>query len=175
MTAPPDATTRVVAERCPAPPATWLWEGVIAGLVGAATIALWFLLLDTIQGHPLYTPTLLGSALFRPGAGLPSPGGFVISFEMVLLYTGIHWLAFCIVGVAVSRLLELATRKPHIGFAIVLLFVVFQFGFIAAAMILEEPVLRALGWVEVLWANLLAAATTGTYLWSWHPNVTIPP
>ena len=42
-------------------------EGIIAGIIGAATIAIWVLILDTINGHPLYTPTLLGTALFGRG------------------------------------------------------------------------------------------------------------
>ena len=45
-------------------------EGFVAGLIGAATIAVWFLILDMIQGRPLYTPTVLGTALFRGSAGL---------------------------------------------------------------------------------------------------------
>ena len=32
-----------------------LADGTIAGLIGAATIALWFLLVDTLRGHPLYS------------------------------------------------------------------------------------------------------------------------
>ena len=43
-------------------------EGLIAGLVGAATVAIWFLIIDTIQGRPLYTPAVLGAALFHRGA-----------------------------------------------------------------------------------------------------------
>ena len=37
----------------------------MAGLIGAAVVALWFLALDWIQGEPLRTPELLGSALLR--------------------------------------------------------------------------------------------------------------
>jgi hypothetical protein len=32
------------------------WEGIIAGTCGAATMTLWFLLLDVWAGHPLSTP-----------------------------------------------------------------------------------------------------------------------
>ena len=42
-----------------APVGSWgtvLREGVVAGLVGAAIVALWFLAIDTIQGEPLRTP-----------------------------------------------------------------------------------------------------------------------
>lgn len=59
-------------------------EGIVAGLIGAATIAIWFLILDTIQGRPLYTPTVLGIALFRGGAALAAPESLPVSFEMVL-------------------------------------------------------------------------------------------
>ena len=45
-------------------------QGIIAGFVGAATIAMWFLILDTINGRPLYMPSLLGTALFRHGEWL---------------------------------------------------------------------------------------------------------
>ena len=59
-------------------------EGIVAGLLGAATVALWFLVIDTINGHPLYTPTVLGTAVFRGGAGLAHPETLPVSFEMVL-------------------------------------------------------------------------------------------
>ncbi|PYN49534.1 MAG: hypothetical protein DMD95_00925 [Candidatus Rokuibacteriota bacterium] len=60
-------------------------EGLIAGLVGAATVALWFLVIDSIQGRPLYTPTVLGTALFGRGAGLPWPD-VGPDFGMVLMF-----------------------------------------------------------------------------------------
>src|SRR5438067_12442511 len=43
-------------------------EGLIAFLVGAATVAVWFLIIDSIQRRTLYTPTVLGAALFHRGA-----------------------------------------------------------------------------------------------------------
>ena len=49
-------------------------EGITAGLIGAATTAIWFLLLDALNGQPLHTPTVLGTALFRQSAGLDAPG-----------------------------------------------------------------------------------------------------
>ncbi len=42
-------------------------EGIIAGVIGAATIAIWFLILDTIDSRPLYTPSVLGTVLFGGG------------------------------------------------------------------------------------------------------------
>ncbi len=150
-------------------------EGIVAGIVGAATIAIWFLILDTINGQPLYTPTVLGTALFRRAEGLASPESLPVSFDMALMYTWIHGLVFCVIGGLASRLLALAEQKPNLGFGILLFFVVLGFGFVVAAFVFAEPVLHALAWPAVLLGNLLSAATMGGYLWHRHPNLTIRP
>ena len=72
-------------------------RGLIAGLVGATTVALWFLIIDLTQGRSLYTPTVLGAALFGRGAGLPSPEAGPDP-GMVLMFTWVHGLAFVVVG-----------------------------------------------------------------------------
>lgn len=150
-------------------------EGLVAGLLGAATIALWFLLLDTLRGRPLLTPSLLGTAIFGGGAGLDSPAGLAVSMEMVVLYTWVHALVFAVVGGVAARLLAVAERRPHVGFGILLLFVVFEFGFLIATMLFAERVLRVLAWPAVLFGNLLAAVVMGAYLWRRHRGLTIWP
>ena len=149
-------------------------EGLIAGLVGAATVAIWFLIIDTIQGRPLYTPTVLGAALFGRGAGLPPPDAGP-DLGMVLMFTWVHGLAFVIVGGIVARLLAVAERQSSVGFGILMLFVLFEFGFIAVAMLFAQPVLRALAWPAILVANLLAAATMGGYFKLRHPHLSVQP
>ncbi len=150
-------------------------EGIVAGVIGAATIAIWFLILDTINGRPLYTPNVLGTALFRRGEGLASPETLPISFEMVLMYTWVHGLIFAFLGGIVSGLLRLAERNPNLGFGILLLFVVFEFGFLVVATLFEEGILRALAWQAILFGNMLAAAAMAGYFWRRHPNLRISP
>lgn len=150
-------------------------EGIAAGLVGAATIAAWFLILDAIKGRPFYTPTVLGTALFRGGAGLATPETLPVDFEMVLSFTWVHVLAFLLIGVAASRLLGVAERNPSFGFGIILLFVFFEFGFLLACMVFADSVLRALTWAEVLVGNLLAAAAMTAMFWRRHPRLAIRP
>jgi len=150
-------------------------EGMIAGVIGAATVALWFLILDAISGRPLWTPTVLGTALFRHGAGLASPDTVPISLEMVGMFTWVHALVFAALGGIASRLLGLADRNPNFGFGIVLLFVVFQFGFTAAAMLVAAPVLKALTWPAILAANLLATAAMAAYFRFRHPRLIMEP
>ena len=149
-------------------------EGMIAGVIGAATVALWFLLLDSASGRPLYTPTVLGSAIFRRAA-LASPETLSVSMEMVLMFTWIHVLVFAALGGIASRLLAMAERNPSWGFGLLLLFVVFEFGFVAAAALIASPVLRVIPWPSVLAANLLAAATMSAYFWRRHPQLVVSP
>jgi hypothetical protein len=150
-------------------------EGIVAGLLGAATIALWFFLLDGLAGRPLHTPTVLGTALFRRGAGLASPETLAVSLEMVLMFTWVHAMAFAVLGGVASWLLGLAERHPSFGFGVLLLFVVFQFAFVAAAMIFAAPVLKILTWPAILVANLIAAAVMAAYFWRRHPTLVVRP
>ncbi len=149
-------------------------EGMIAGVIGAATVALWFLLLDTAAGHPLYTPTVLGTAIFRHAA-LASPETLSVSLEMVGMFTWIHVLIFAALGGIVSRLLAMVERNPSWGFGLLLLFVVFEFGFVATAALLAAPILRVIPWPSVLAANVLAAAAMSAYFWRRHPRLVVSP
>ena len=123
---------------------TSLLEGIIAGTVGATTLVLWFLILDTIRGQPLYTPTVLGTALFNGGAGLSAPLSLAGSVETVVGYTWVHWLIFVALGGMASWLLTHAERNPNLGFAILLLFVMFEAGFVAIITLFAQSVLQAL-------------------------------
>jgi hypothetical protein len=150
-------------------------EGLVAGLAGAVTIAVWFFILDAVKGRPLYTPTVLGTALFRGGAGLATLETLPVDFEMVLSFTWVHVLVFLLIGLAASRLIGVAERNPSFGFGVILLFVFFEFGFLLASMLFAEPVLRALTWPEVLIGNLLAAAAMSAIFWRRHPRLAIRP
>jgi hypothetical protein len=76
-------------------------------------------------------------ALFKPGGQFVLPEKVPISFELVVVYTWVHWMVFCVIGGAASLLLRAAERRPNLGFGIVLLFVVFEFGFLVGAMFLR--------------------------------------
>ena len=150
-------------------------EGIRAGLVGAVTIAVWFALLDLWRGQPLFTPTVLGTAIFRSGAGLDDPATLAPSFEMVVSFTWVHMLVFLLVGMGAALLLERAEHDSHAGFGILLLFFIFEAGFMAACMLFAEPVLQALTWPAIAVGNLLAALTMGAVFWRAHRSLTVQP
>ena len=150
-------------------------EGIRAGLAGAVTIAIWFAILDGLRGRLFFTPTVLGTALFRGGAGLDDPASLAPSFEMVVSFTWIHMLVFLLFGMAAALLLERAERDSDVGFGILLLVFIFEAGFMGACMIFAEPVLQALTWPAIAVGNLLAACAMGAVFWRAHRSLTVQP
>ena len=144
-------------------------EGVIAGVLGATGVALWFLIVDTIAGQPFFTPRVLGEAVKTVVAPDNTPSAFVI----VALYTVFHYAAFILVGIVTVALIH-PTAK-HIGFlaGMVMLFVMFEAGFYGFVLMLQLATpLEGLSWYQVGAANLVAAALMGRYLLLRHPELT---
>ncbi len=150
-------------------------EGVIAGVVGAGVLAAWFLILDMLNGRPFYTPTLLGSALFRSHHAAGELGAIQVSVEMTLMYTWVHLMVFVGIGGVASWLLDHAEHNANFGFAVLLLAVFFELAFVSAAFVVAEPILGLLAWPSVLVGNLLAAAGMAGYFFFRHRNLTILP
>jgi hypothetical protein len=174
MAAQFEVTRPTIAETDASATAVYV-EGLLAGMVGAGTIAAWFLLMDTLFRRPFHTPMVLGVALFQGGVGLDAPDTLPISSEMVLSFTWVHVLAFLVIGFAASKLIALAEREPSFGFGILLLLVFFECGFFVACMMFAEPVLHTLAWPEVLIGNVLAAAAMAAVFWRRHPRLSIRP
>ncbi|HEX7787793.1 MAG TPA: hypothetical protein VF653_16360 [Methylomirabilota bacterium] len=129
-------------------------EGIWAGLLGAAAVAVWFLVYDTAAGVPLRTPALLGAALFQ---GLREPSALVITLPLVLQYTVVHGAIFVAFGIAAAGLLALADRDPRLLFGLVMLFCCFEVFFAAMLTILAEWLLETIPWWTILGGNLVAA------------------
>ena len=91
------------------------------------------------------------------------------------MFSWIHGMVFAALGGVAARLLGYVEAHPSAGFGVLLLFVVFQFGFIAMATVFAEPVLRALPAWSILVANLLAAAAMTAFLWRRHPALHVRP
>ena len=110
-----------------------------------------------------------------PGSLAAAQESAEISFQMVLMFTWVHGLAFVVLATAAAWLIRLAERDPNYGFGILLFFVIFEFGFIGFSLIFAEGILHALTLPGVLIGNLLAAAVMGYYFYRRHPNFTFHP
>jgi hypothetical protein len=150
-------------------------EGVTAGILGGATIALWFLILDFVHGHPLYTPTLLGTAIFRPRSPIVPPEALPVSVPVVLLFTALHGAIFIGIGEIAALLVRLAEKNANYTFGIVLLLVIFLSGFFFVTGVFAAHVLEALSWQAVFVGNLLAVCAMVFYFRRRHPNVKMLP
>jgi hypothetical protein len=144
-------------------------EGLLAGLLGAAVVAVWFFSYDTLRfGQPLRTPALLGAAVFT---GLRDPAQMEIRLEIVLAYTVLHFAAFAAFGLVVAVLLVAAEREPRVLLALLILFWCFELFFLGFVSALDEALVGALLWWNVAVANLLAAVAMLTYFFMGHRSL----
>lgn len=146
---------------------TWR-DGVVAGLMGAAGVALWFLVVDMIAGHPFFTPDFLGRAVFGVlGRGIENHG----TTYFVLAYTAFHIVAFILVGLLSNRLITAVRKAPQFTAGLALFFAVFEVGFYFLTLMLSSAnVLGSLAWYQIGAANLVASGLMGGYLLQRHPE-----
>jgi hypothetical protein len=142
-------------------------DGVFSGVIGGLTVAVFYLLIDTFEGRPLWTPSLLGSALFL-GASVDKITE--VNVPMVFAYTGVHMALFVAAGMAFSFTVAQFESNPPLAILLILLFVCFEAAFFAFTMALAPGVVGALGASSIAVANLLAALAMAAYFWRTHPG-----
>lgn len=143
-------------------------DGIVAGILGATAVALWFLGIDSLYAHPLATPTALGRGLLR----LFGPPGGEGMMTFVVAYTIFHYIAFILAGLLFSIVVYWAQSSPTVLAGAMMLFVAFEIGFYGLSAALQEsPFLGALGWGAVATGNLIAALVMGGYMWRTHPEL----
>ena len=146
-----------------------LVEGIITGAVGATAVALWFLVVDTISGRPLYTPQLLGEALFSI---LGPPAGESATLHVVL-YTIVHYAIFALIGTILVAIVHRADEDPNVLAGLLIAFAVFLLAsYMFVTFLSQGTRLGTLAWYQIGLATLLAAAAMGWYLWRAHPQMT---
>ena len=139
-------------------------EGVVAGVLGATAVAVWFFVVDLIGGRPLFTPAALGEGLLSVFGSSPEPHAVNI-----IAYTIFHYAVFILVGILGVILVHAGERMPSVLAGSMILFVAFELGFYGMVAMLQETVLGNFAWYQILAGNLLAAVVMGTYLWRAHP------
>lgn len=144
-----------------------LREGVVTGLLGAAVVALFYLVVDIGRGHAFMTPSVLGDAfvLHRP-VEIGIPDG-----TAVLVYTVLHVVAFVAFGLVLAvlaRAAELSSLARYAVVQVLVAFVVFFYGIVSVG---SEIVRGLLPVVGILVANGLAGVVMVLWLWRHHPKL----
>ena len=142
-----------------------LREGTIAGLLGAATVAVWFLVFDILRGRPFLTPALLGSAVFY---GVKDPTGLDPTLGPILGYTILHGLAFIAFGVVAATFIAVSEREPALFIAVIILFACFEMFFLGVLGAVGASMIGALVWWAILVGNMLAAIAMLWYFFIGH-------
>lgn len=142
-------------------------EGIIAGIIGATVIAIWFLIVDGAHGHPFYTPQVLGQGL----ANVLGKTMMDSHASQVIGYSIFHYAVFMIVGIVLTVIIHQAERTPAILAGLLILVVAFELGFYMLAALFSEGPLGQLAWYQIFIANILAALLMFGYLWKTHPRV----
>jgi hypothetical protein len=121
-------------------------EGMAAGLLGAAVVALFYLGVDLARGIPFLTPSVLGEVVV-----LRHPHPVVTSADMTAVgaYTVVHVIAFVAFGLLLAGLVR---RGETSSLA--------RYGAFQALII----------W-SVLAANTLAGVVMAAWLWRRHPRL----
>jgi hypothetical protein len=141
-------------------------EGLITGLFGAISVAIWFLLFDAITREPFYTPAALGSFLFR---GASSPEEVRISFGIVAGYTMVHLLGFSLVGILFAWSAERLQRMPSMWLIWLLAFILAEGVFLGTAGTSGEWVLGTIGWWGLGVGNIVGVAAMALRVSMTHP------
>jgi uncharacterized membrane protein YphA (DoxX/SURF4 family) len=150
-------------------PHPMLKEGVIAGLIGAAVIAVWFGVLDVIGGHPFFTPATLGRGLLSVFGDLTPDQG---TPTFVLVYTVFHFAAFMFVGLVASLIVHLARQEPSILLGFAILFAATEIGIYGLVAFLGEwSPLQRNAWLPIMVGNVLAAGAMGFYFYRTHREI----
>jgi len=144
-------------------------DGLFTGMIGALAVAIWFLILDSVAGRPLYTPALLGWVLLSGGRAVPAV--VTIAPLPIAAYTAFHFAIFVVIGVLFAWLMNLFERFPIMFYVLLVLFLSLQAGFFAIDAAARTGMMVRLRPWTVIVGNLLAAAVMAFYQWRRHPSV----
>lgn len=138
-------------------------EGLTVGVIGATSVAAWFLIIDLLGGRPFYTPSTLGFSVFTLFNTEPTS-----TLASVLSYTVVHYALFTALGLVLVAAIHRAHAHPSILALLLMLFVCFQLAFLGIVAIMAESRLGQFAWYQVGAANLIATVLMGTYLFRTH-------
>lgn len=143
-------------------------DGILAGILGAAVVAAWYLLVDIFaRGMPFFTPSLLGSVVF---AGKEAEQVTGVDGAALFAYTGLHGMLFLIAGVSLAWMFAQFERNPQFGLIFLLLFVTFEAILWGVGVSILPGLAGAVGAWTILVANLASAGAIFAFLLGRYPR-----
>jgi len=132
-------------------------HGVIGGLLAGLVVALWFLVADTLAGHPFRTPALLAGVLLNHE--IPQ-----VTARLVVVYTVLHFGVFAVLGMGMSWLSASCAAPPRLLLSLVFGVLLQELTFYIGLLLLHAPRLGVIAWPHVVGANIAAGLVLMGYL-----------
>lgn len=132
-------------------------QGVIAGLLAGASVALFFLVLDAVSAEVLRTPTVLAAAVFGQAPASVGAG-------LIAAFTGLHLAVFAALGAGAVTLFRWAGLPQNVTSGALYGIFVFSLLFYVSLMVTGTEVFPASWWPAALVGNLVAGVVLGGYL-----------
>lgn len=158
----------------PSPPAgssstgDLLYDAFYGAAIGGSVVALFFLVVDSLAGQPLATPSTLGEALF---AGADPGAVGEVRLDMVAYFSAIHFGAFLVLGGVVSYLCRLTgISKTSVPLVTGVIFVMLTAAFFGADLLVLRGAAGMIGIPLVLAANALTALAMALFLRKAHAS-----
>lgn len=142
-----------------------LGEGLATGMIGAAAVAIWFLLVDIVAGRPFHTPAALGSALWL---GAESEAEVRTTAGLVAGYTVVHVGAFAAAGFVLSLAATYLERAPSRALVVALALLLLEALTLAILLLTASWVLSSVGLWAISSANVVAVIAMAWWLSRTH-------
>jgi hypothetical protein len=142
-------------------------EGIVAGILGAVVVAVFYLVVDLVHGRPLMTPSVLGEAfVLHVPVSLTQP-----NTAAVIAYSALHLIAFIAFGLLLTALIRTSEHSVIARDAAIQLLVAFLVFFYGILTVGSEVVRGMFSFLGVLAANALAGAVMIWWLLYRHPEL----
>lgn len=142
-------------------------EVLRAGVLGAAAVWLWILLIGALYGTPLRLATLLGDGLAHI-VRVASPPEWVA----VLVFTIFHFVAWVGIAEVMVIVLRVAKRTPAVLLLAAVVMILVLLALIGITVIFASGGLGSgFAWAGIYVGSLIGLAVTAGYLLRWHPEV----
>ncbi len=145
-----------------------LLHGLVAGFLGYAVVALFYLVYDVAVGRAIGTTAeLLGLAL------LGEPTGPVESLDPgpIAVYNGLHLIVFLTAGIVAGWMVHQGEEHPVLWYPLLFLAIFVFFHLFGAVAAFAAPVGEAIPVWTVLAAGLAAMAAMVGWLWRSRPRL----
>jgi hypothetical protein len=144
-----------------------LGEGALTGLIGAAIVAVWYLIMDVAKGQPLHTPNVLGQVF----VGRDTTPGYHIMPQAVAEYSILHLVVFVVLGMLLVWLAHLASRNPSLRMGVWLGLVIGFLFFLGLLMMLYSLTDNRFPWLTSTVGSVLGMGSMAFLLWRRHPGL----